>query len=254
MVKSITEWLTDFGPHLESFCEWVIAYPNRKANAFTLITVILSGFISWGISALYFQKGNRANLSVSMLYPMKLLLEEPCSWKNYNNLEQLSKSYCSRYLRKAERDKIVNLLGAYKTICSYHYDQVCAQSLFSYFDYKLRQKGIDTKPKPLYIDDELIDYDYPDELFYMRDELAQMVEKYPPESNNAEDCRDGVIKIFNAFAKAHYTDDPISYFDDYSFDDVLKKAQISRKWDEEFSVYRAAKAEFLSMKVFGKNK
>ena len=41
------------------FFKWLVHPDNINANIFGLITVILSGGLSWIISALYFKKGNR---------------------------------------------------------------------------------------------------------------------------------------------------------------------------------------------------
>lgn len=68
------------------FLNWLIEPANRNTNIFTLLTVVLSGLISWFISAKYFTKGNRENLRVSLLYPMKRIIEESYSWKNYQKL------------------------------------------------------------------------------------------------------------------------------------------------------------------------
>ena len=56
---------------MNRFFAWIIDQNNINANIFTLITVILSGLISWIISAIFYNKGNRENLKLSVIYPIK---------------------------------------------------------------------------------------------------------------------------------------------------------------------------------------
>ena len=71
---------------MDEFFDWLIDQNNINANIFTLITVILSGLISWIISVIFYNKGNRENLKLSVIYPIKDILDEKHSWKNYNKL------------------------------------------------------------------------------------------------------------------------------------------------------------------------
>jgi len=61
---------------MKEFIIWIFAAPNKYANMFTMISVILSGILSWLISAIYYSIGNRNNLEVSVLYPISRLLEK----------------------------------------------------------------------------------------------------------------------------------------------------------------------------------
>ena len=53
---------------------WCWFWTNKFANIFTLVTVVLSGVISWVISAAYYKKGNRTNLRISVILPVVELL------------------------------------------------------------------------------------------------------------------------------------------------------------------------------------
>ena len=44
------------------YIKWIFNPDNINTNIFTVISVVLSGLISWGISAIYFSRGNRNNL------------------------------------------------------------------------------------------------------------------------------------------------------------------------------------------------
>ena len=230
------------------FFKWLVHPDNINANIFGLITVILSGGLSWIISALYFQKGNRDTLRATILHPMKRILNDSYSWNNYKALSDLYKDYGTKYLKDEERAIIDSLLEAYKKVCSYNYEFVCAESLFSYFKYKLEQKGIDTKPVPIYIDDELVDVDFPPDLLYIRDDLARVVRDYPPE-HDEQNCKDRIIVLFNEYKTSCYTNEEITFFDDCALNDVLKKARNRIEWNEKFNTIKDAKQKFLSMKV-----
>ena len=47
--------------------------------------------------------------------------------------------------------------------------------------------------------------------------------------------------------------DKIEYFDDYSLDEVLKKAKNRTEWDKKLASYKVAKDNFLALKVFENN-
>ncbi len=72
---------------MEKFFGWLFTCEH----IFTLATVLLSGLISWWISAAYF-KGNRNALRLNVLFPMRRIISEQRSWKNYKILEDTSKA------------------------------------------------------------------------------------------------------------------------------------------------------------------
>ena len=204
---------------MEKFFGWLFTCEH----IFTLATVLLSGLISWWISAAYFKKGNRNALRLNVLFSMRRIIFEQRSWKNYKILEDTSKTHDAKYLTKKERTALTAFLSAYKNVCSYNYSSVCAESLFSYFCYKLEQNGINTKPVPIEIYDE--------------------------EGRTTDIIKD----LFVEYCKRFYSNDKIEYFDDYSLDEVLKKAKNRTEWDKKLASYKVAKDNFLALKVFENN-
>lgn len=93
-----------------SYMNWIFAPENIRVNIFTLISVVLSGVVSWIISAIYFRFGNRNNLKSSVLYPMRTVLSDEPTWQRYKELTSLLKDHSARYLRKGERAIIDRLL------------------------------------------------------------------------------------------------------------------------------------------------
>ena len=89
----------------EFFC-WLF----EAEHIFTFVTVILSGIISWIISAVYYRKTNRNALRQSVIYPIKRKLTEKHSLNNYKEIETLSKVFETRYLTRKEQKILNNLL------------------------------------------------------------------------------------------------------------------------------------------------
>jgi len=232
---------------MEQFFQWVIDSKNINANIFTLISVVLSGIISWIISAVYYSMGNRNVLKSSILHPIRRLLEDTPSWNNYRSLIELTKDRSIKYLRRNERPILDELLMAYKDICRYNYEAVCAESLSSYFKYKLKKNGVDPSPVPVYVEGELVDVDFPADMLYFSEDLARAVSQYPPEFDT-ENCTEAVINLFKYYCKKCYTDKEITFFDDYQLTSVLKQAKNRSNWDAKFNRYKVAKDAFLSMK------
>lgn len=98
---------------MKEFIIWIFAAPNKYANMFTMISVILSGILSWLISAIYYSIGNRNNLEVSVLYPISRLLEKKPSRAGYKRLVEYTKDYSMKYLKREERKIIMSLVTAY---------------------------------------------------------------------------------------------------------------------------------------------
>lgn len=232
------------------FFQWLVSPENINANIFGMITVLLSGLISWLISALYFRKGNRNALRLNVLFPIKRILKETKSWKNYKALEDLAKAYDAKYLTKREQKLLNQFLSAYKDVCTYSYSSVCAESLFSYFQYKLKQNGIDTKPVPIFINDELVDYEEPIDLLYLRDDLERAIENRPPEYEEDNTLVEEVKSLYKFYCKKYFEDKEILYFDDFTFNEVLMKSSVRNEWKEKLNSYKQAEQKFVQMRIF----
>ena len=113
------------------FTEWFME--NLYSNCFTIATVIVSGLISWIISAIYFHIGNRTNLKVSVILPIIELLQDKYTEENYISLCKLSGEYSAKYLRKEENRTLTELKSAYKNVYSYEENLVNTNILLSYF-------------------------------------------------------------------------------------------------------------------------
>lgn len=229
-----------------NFIDWFIS--NWYSNFFTLITVILSGIISLIISAIYYHKGNRNNLKMSVIYPLVKVLEDGYSRKNYSSLCEITKDYSTRYMSKNESKKLLALLSAYKEVSSYNDTCVKANILFSYFEYKLNKNHIDVKPVPMEYEGEIVYYDYPPDLHYLSCDLEKILEKNDVEIEPQE-CKVAIVALFTHYCKEYYTSEHIEFFDDYSLADVLTKSRIREEWDKKFNKVKEAKEQFCDLKI-----
>ena len=102
----------------ESLCNSIVEWYKADPYSFwfTLITVFLSGVISWIISAIYYRKGNRTNLKLSVIIPIKEILSKERSIENYKELSEIVKSYNVRFMRKHEKKVLFNLKESYELI------------------------------------------------------------------------------------------------------------------------------------------
>lgn len=225
------------------------------SNWLTVASILISGVISLVISAVYYYKGNRSNLQMTVLFPIMRLLNESYSKKNYEKLCELSQSYCVKYLKENERRNLIQLVSNYGEITEYNEIKVNVISLISYFESVLNKNGIETKNYPLYIEDDLVDYDYPPNYKYsIYENLENVLEEYTLEDGEIEidEYEARMIYIFNYFQKKYFsknTNEKVKYFTDQSIVDILEKSKYQKKWDDKFKQMSKVKNEFLNLKA-----
>ena len=125
---------------MEKFFGWLFTCEH----IFTLATVLLSGLISWWISAAYFKKGNRNALRLNVLFPMRRIISEQRSWKNYKILEDTSKGIKKALAADAEfaekfterisvpiftNDELVSFALSYSSELGYKIDEMAILAL-----------------------------------------------------------------------------------------------------------------------------
>jgi len=239
---------------MQEFFAWVVAPANRNANIFTFLTVILSGIISWVISRRFYTKSNRDGLTSSLLQPMKQLLNGPCTREKFRELEVLSRSYSSKFLKDEELKVIRSLLMAYKEVYYYDENYMKAECLFSYFKHKLRCHGISPEIELIEIDGEYVDMIIPYELYsYMIEDLYNVIKNYPPDFE-LESCIQFVTSIFDDYCKQYYKDKKIVFFDDHTLENVLKNSMVKKDWDNRFDELQVAKENFNKLKLLKEKK
>ena len=234
---------------MKEFISWLF----NSEHIFTFVTVILSGLISWIISAAYYRKTNRNALRQNVILPIKRKLKESRSWNNYKNLEALSKTFETRYLTKKEQQLLSNLLTEYKSVCDYNRSYVYAESLFSYFCKTLTNNNIDIKVVPIYFNDELIYFNEPNDLECLREDIKRIVDRNPPECvpdpEDAEPIEEIIKPLFKSYCKRFFVDKEIDYFCGTTVYEIYKKSTIKQKWDEKLEKYKLIEKDFLETKI-----
>lgn len=214
----------------------------------TIISIFLSGIISWIISAVYFYKGNRGNLQMSVLFPILDILSETVSRKNYIEIKELSRSYLTRFLSNNEKRKLYNLIKAYRFICGYNENSAYATAIVSDFENRLKRNNINPRIVPIEIDGEVVEYDYPDEINYLHVDIQRVLDEYCWETES-EECKEQILLHLTTFAKEFYTTDNIELFKDYELGFIIKNALITDKWKWKFERYEEAKREFEKLRI-----
>ena len=224
----------------DMICNWL--YQNAAA-------IIISSMISLLISMMYYRKGNRDELLMNIIFPVIQLLDKRYSKKTYEELFAIKSNYAIRYLRKKERNALMLLIEQYRIVCKYSKSEADTDCILSYFDYKLKEKGINPKPCPIYDDEgEAVAEDYPPDYHYLADYVNNVASQMEFEVL-PEEAEKNIAESFKKYTKKYYTDKKIDWFKDYSIEQVIEKSQISQKWKDNFELMEQRKKEFLNLSI-----
>lgn len=228
----------------ESVCEWW--NQNIYTNIFTLITVLLSGVFSWIISAIYFHIGNRNNLKVSIIYPVKRLLEEEKTYNNYTRLEELLSEYSVKYMRKKERKILENLVNQYKEIYYYNEERINAECLAEYFLDTLEANGVRTKIYPVRIEDEIVDYTTPDD---MSDVVRCLEEVFKKLHFCDDELNKTVIDILKLYSKEFFSVEDVDFLTNTTIEKAINSTTKQDEWNKKFKKFDESEKDFLALKI-----
>lgn len=233
---------------MKEFICWLF----ERNQIFTLITVLLSGLISWIISAVYYRKSNRNALKQNVILPIKRKLKETRSYNNYKELEKLSKAFETRYLTKKEQNALSNLLEEYRKVYDYNRSYIYAESLFSHFLKTLKENNVETEVVPEYFEDEMVYYSTPSELYYLVDDVKRIIDDHPPEydyDKEVEPIENKIKHIFKVYCKRYLEDKEIDFFNQTNVYDIYMNSPIKSEWDNKLSTYYLIEKQFLLMKI-----
>lgn len=238
---------------MEEFSNWF--FSNLYTNIFTIITVVVSCAFSLLISALYFHKGNRNNLKLSVIHPICSLLKNEFNKTNYEKLSDLSRDFTTRYMKKSERNVLINLLKAYNEVTKMNEIDIYADALFSYFEYKLNKYGIEIKVVPNEFEDGTIIYHYPpeiDQLYYaLQDFLREEGYKYWEDYACSFSCtlEDKIKSIYFDYGKDFINSNSITFFDKLKPDDIVRKSKKYREYQSKISALHRHIKDFFELKI-----
>ena len=121
------------------------------------MAIFISAIASLLISKRYYDKANRESVLMTVIFPIvKLLNQRYYTRKDYEALFEINSSYAVKYLRKKERNKLLELLSAYRDVCRYSKEDAVTSCIMAYYNYKLREKGVDPKSCTIKDDDEKV--------------------------------------------------------------------------------------------------
>lgn len=219
------------------------------------MAIFISAVASLLISKRYYDKANRESVLMTVIFPIvKLLNQRYYTRKDYEALFEINSSYAVKYLRKKERNKLLELLSAYRDVCRYSKEDADASCIMAYYNYKLRENGVNPKPCTIKDNDgEVVDYDYPPDYNYLQDYVYEIVSSYDFIESPAE-CTIKIADAFKRYTKKYYTEEKIVYFKDYSIEKVIELSEVSKKWNDKFKRADESKEQFLNLPICKKVK
>lgn len=144
------------------------------------MAIFISAIASLLISKRYYDKANRESVLMMVIFPIVKLLNEKYYTRNdYEALFEINSSYAVKYLRKKERNKLLELLSAYRDVCKYSKENADTSCIMAYYNYKLKEKGINPKPCAITDDDgEVVADDFPPDYNYLQDYVYKIVSSF----------------------------------------------------------------------------
>lgn len=223
-----------------------------KEEWLTILSILLSGAISWVISAIYFHKGNRVNLQSAVIIPLLNITKEPVSRTNYAEIKEIYQNPLTRFFHEDEKKKFIKLITEYRFVCSYNENSANATAVVSDVEYRLKKMGIKPRCIPIEREDGSYEYVYPDEINYLHNDIERVFETYCWKTET-EECTQQILLLIKSFAKKVYTSNIIDLCKDYDLKVIIESAEITDKWNWKFDKYHNAKAEFESLRIAKKS-
>lgn len=214
------------------------------------VAIFISAFVSLLISKKYYDKANRENVLMTVIFPIvQILIRENYSKKSYERLYAIKSNYAIRYLHESERNKLLVLISNYRDVCRYDKAIVETNSIMSYYNYKLKKNGINPKPCAI-TDDEGVPVadDYPPDYHYLENQIYEIVssDEFQISPNN---CINNIVNIIERYTEEYYSDQKISLFDDCTVTKVIKQSDVTKKWNDRFDEVKKSRQEFLDLPI-----
>ena len=219
------------------------------------MAIFISAIASLLISKRYYDKANRESVLMMVIFPIVKLLNEKYYTRNdYEALFEINSSYAVKYLRKKERNKLLELLSAYRDVCKYSKENADTSCIMAYYNYKLKENGINPKPCAITDDDgEVVADDFPPDYNYLQDYVYKIVSSFDF-IESPEECTIKIADAFKCYTEKYYTGEEIIYFEDYSVEKVIELSENSKKWNDKFKRADKCKEEFLNLPICKKVK
>lgn len=134
------------------------------------------------------------------------------------------------------------------------YENADTSCIMAYYNYKLKENGINPKPCAITDDDgEVVADDFPPDYNYLQDYVYKIVSSFDF-IESPEECTIKIADAFKCYTEKYYTGEEIIYFEDYSVEKVIELSEISKKWNDKFKRADKCKEEFLNLPICKKVK
>ena len=228
-----------------------IPYLNELlgSNLFNVISIVVSGLISWLISKFYYDRGNRESLKMAVIFPIKMILKRPYNSANYDKLCELLHSYYLKFLSREEYAVLEKLVMDYEKVKNYNENRIYAETLVAYFGWYAKEKNIDTeiiaqKDDTGYTIGWITPIENGD--YNLCSRLEQVLNNYDVRIET-ETCQEAIIYEFNCYCSRFYTRERQEYFSDYSLLEVLTRQSDLQYQNDDFKEMEKSKKAFLNL-------
>lgn len=237
--------------------EYLDNLSNIISLCITAISIIASGVISWLISNRYYKKGNRDNVRVSILLPMKQLLEEKCSNpfrikpETLTAAKKLSEEYSAQYLKKNERALLSSVLDKMEAVQGRSDREKYVEGIFHCFIEAIKENGIEPECVPMPIGDpenpDSFVYTYPNSFDYLKLDLRKAYDDCGWCSTNAELAQQARSLIGGPWKEIMGNDHEIPSLEKLSV--AALNQQYVSEWKKDAEAFKAARNTFLQIKT-----
>ena len=222
-------------------------YHNYESTIWSILSIIISGLLSLWISRYYYRKGNRNAVEQNVFLPVIQILSKPISKQCYKELSSIPKLYDFRFLTQSEVSAFRQLEQAYKKVSHETIEEIEAEALKHYFIQVLREAGIIVEQEPVIIQSEVIAYQIPERINYLKNDIARQLDSIPYDwHENAHETQGCIDILLKRYAKDVFGDKKISFFEKCDIENAISQTEAWRKYEEKYQEYLKAKKSFLS--------
>lgn len=163
-------------------------------------------------------------------------------------IKEISQSPLIRFFTKDEKIKFFKLIKEYRCIYFYNENSINATAIVSDIEYRLKKSGINPKNQIIELSDGNYEHIYPEEINDLCADIEKIFEKHYWEIET-DDCSEQIFILVNRFTKNVYNKKIIDLYKDFNITSIIENAEITKKWNQKFDRYYAAKQEFEELKI-----
>ena len=217
----------------------------------TAFSIILSGIISWIISAIYFKKNNRENLKNSIVAPLLKFLKQPYNTKTYKQIQKLTQNYSYVYFTKKEKNFLSELTIKYEHFVSFNEITIKTNALCNHFETTLKNIDYNINIEPIFCEGEIIGHDIPSELTYnLYNNVNNLIKYYENDYIlNYGELEYKINKLFNNTKNEYFSGNYINFFEQTSLSKIIEGYPKYNDYLTALKELNVSKENFVSLKI-----